>query len=761
MKEFGPATLWKALRFRDRLTVSVLLIFFGGALVVWIGAGFMAVTKEVPTHGGRYVEGIVGQPRYLNPILSQVNAADEDLVSVIYPGLTGYDRDGRIVNRLAEKIDVSDDGLTYVVTLRNGLTWHDGAPLTADDVAFTVDSIKDPAYRSPLRQKWQGVDVEVRDPRTVAFILKKAYFGFPEHLTVGILPMHIWGTVAPERFALADANLSPVGSGPYRFVSFQKDARGNILSYELRSFPGYIGGEPFIDKLAFSFYPDEETMIAAYGRKEIMGMSPLSSERGSSFAAKKGTTVHDFHLPRVFSVFFNPVKSVPLAYSEVRQALSMATDRDALVRDALAGRGMVTTMPFLSFMEGNPSVPSVATDVSGANGLLDDKGWKKGDDGIRMKGQERLAFDLQVPDWPELRVTADLLRAQWRAVGADVTVKVMPLSELNRDVIRPREYQALLYGEEMGVNPDFYSFWHSSEKSDPGLNLAMFDDSSADDTLLSLREESDPAKRDALLGTFLGILAQKNPAVFLYSPDVFYVMSDAVKGFDTMSANGASSRFSGIEHWYIDTKRVLSRYVQGDVRQNEPAYEYRTGPVEFPADAPFESGSVRRGDASRRRYPVPVGFRIPIGDDFRNGRLGPAGKHFPDLSFRSRAAGAAFRAGIDLSEPILRIAVGGAPVAQRLRVVFGKYRGDHRVVSDRDRREAPVGRYLERGNDRGNLYPGGDSAYQTPRPFSRLPAAARNGIFFRGALSAAHEPGSRTGHARRDRRRGGLPPVAS
>jgi len=520
----------------------------------------MAATREVPDYGGRYVEGIIGQPRYVNPILSSANAADEDLTSVIYSGLTGYDADGRIVNRLAEKIDVSGDGTTYVVTIRNGATWHDGKPVTAEDVAFTVEAIKDPAYRSPLRQKWQGVNVEVRDPRTVAFVLEKAYFGFLEnHLAVGILPKHVWETVAPERFALADANLSPIGSGPYRFFGFQKDAEGNILSYELRSFPGYAGGEPHIGKLAFSFYPDEETMIDAYGKKEIMGMSPLSSEKGRSFFGKKGSIVHGFHLPRIFSVFFNPVKSVPLAFAETRQALSMATDRDALVREALAGRGVAAPMPFLSFMKGNPSIPSIPYDIEGASRLLEEKGWKKGDDGIRTKGQDRFAFDLLVPDWPELKRTAELLRGQWRAVGADVTVKVMPLTELNRDVIRPREYGALLYGEEMVVNPDFYSFWHSSEKNDPGLNLAMFDDSGADDTLLRLREESDPAKRNELLGSFLNTLAQKNPAVFLYSPDVFYVMSDEVKGWDVRSANSASSRFSGIEQWYIGTKRIWNR----------------------------------------------------------------------------------------------------------------------------------------------------------------------------------------------------------
>ncbi|NTW46499.1 MAG: peptide ABC transporter substrate-binding protein [Candidatus Moranbacteria bacterium] len=557
VKGYGPVALWKALRFRDRAVIVVLSVVLSGALAFWVGAAFSAVTREVPAHGGRYVEGVVGQPRYVNPVLSSVNAADEDLVSVVYEGLTGYDRDGRIVSRLAEKIDVSDDGMTYVVTIRDGAVWHDGEPVTAEDVAFTVETIKDPAYRSPIRQKWQGVDVEVRDARTVVFILKKAYFGFPDHLTVGILPKHIWETVAPERFALADANLAPIGSGPYRFAGFQKDSEGNILSCELRAFPGYVGGEAHIDRITFSFYPDEDSMVEAYGRREIIGMSPLSAERGVALSARKGTIVHDFSVPRVFSVFFNTTKSVPLAYSEVRQALSMATDREALVRDALSGRGTAATVPFLSFMEGDPSVPSVAFDADAASRLLEEKGWKAGDDGIRHKGDDRLAFDLKVPDWPELRRTADLLREQWKALGVDVTVDVMPVSELNRDVIRPREYEALLYGEEMGVNPDFYSFWHSSEKNDPGLNLALFDDSDADDLLLKLREESDPGKRDELLGAFLGILSEKNPAVFLFSPDVSYVMSDGVKGVDIRTVNGVSSRFSTVRDWYMDTKRVF------------------------------------------------------------------------------------------------------------------------------------------------------------------------------------------------------------
>ena len=504
------------------------------------------------------MEGIVGQPRYLNPILSSVNTVDEDLTSVIYAGLLGYDDDGRLVNRLAESVEVSDDGLIYVVRLREGLLWHDGEPVTAADVAFTVGVIMDPAYRSPLRQSWQGVSVEVRDDRTVAFVQKKAYAGFRDRLTVGVLPKHIWESISPDRFSLADANLFPVGCGPYSFSDIRKDSVGNVVSYELRAFPEYFGGEPYITKLGFSFYPDSEAMTAAYERKEIMGMSPLSSDRGESFVGKKGTDVRIFHLPRIFAVFLNPVKSIPLGYDEVRQALSMATDRDAIVRDILSGNGVATAVPFFSFMEGSPTVPSVSYDVAAANVLLDEKGWVRNGDGIREKDGAKISFTLMVPDWPEARETAELLRDQWSLIGAEVSVRAVSTAELNRDNIRPREYEALLYGEEMRVDPDFYSFWHSAEKDDPGLNYAMFADSEADDILLRLREETDLSKRNGLVGSFLGILSAKNPAVFLYGPDVFYVVSDDVKGWSVRTANKASSRFSGIGTWYVGTKRVWS-----------------------------------------------------------------------------------------------------------------------------------------------------------------------------------------------------------
>lgn len=557
LRAVGFPALFRAISVRDKIIILTLSVVFSGSLAFWLGALYLSSTETVPDIGGSYSEGIVGQPRYVNPVLSSANGVDEDIVNVVYAGLTGHDADGRVIDRLADRIEVSEDGKTYTAHIRNDATFHDGEPVLADDVLFTISVIQDSAYKSPLRQKWQGISAVPVDDRTVSFTLTKPYFGFREHLSVGILPKHVWQDVAPDRFALTDLNLMPIGAGPYRFFDYQKDANGNILSYELRAFPEYYDGEPNITKLTFAFYPDEDSVVRAYGNREVLGMAPMSVDRAIPFVGAKGVDARTFRLPRMFAVFFNPVKSVPLAYAEVRRALTLSVSREDIVRDALSGRGIETRSPFLPFMVGEPAMPDVPENVDEANRILDEAGWGRGDDGIRRKDDTRLVFALSVPDWPELRTTADMLREQWSRVGAEVNVEVRPISDLYKESIRTRSYDALLYGEEMGIDPDFYSFWHSSETKDPGLNLAMFDDSKADEILLSLREEGDPSRRGEKLGELLGIFADKHPATFLFTPDVLYVVSDTVKGWDVRSANAASSRFIGIEDWFVKTKRVF------------------------------------------------------------------------------------------------------------------------------------------------------------------------------------------------------------
>lgn len=549
--------LFRALGSRDRILVMFFAAVSMLALFFWLGALYMASTKTVPEHGGEYTEGLVSQPRYINPILSQTSEADASISELIYAGLFTHDAEGKLVKRLVDEYTISDDGKMYTLTLRQGVKWHDGQEMTADDVIYTIQAIQDPAYKSPLRAKWLSVEATSVDRYTLTLSLKKAYFEFLDNLTVGILPKHIWQDIAPENFLLADYNLAPIGCGPYRFFDSGKDSRGNMLSYELRSFSDFFDGAPYIDKITFRFYPDERSLLDAYGRKEILGMNSVLSENLSEIEARKSTRVYEMATPRIFSVFFNVTKSAALAHDEVRQALALATDREAIIREVLLGKGQPAVTALLPFMEGYASdVAFPHFNEEAANALLDQNSWKRGEDGMRAKDGTVLSFELRVPDWPELARTAEILRTQWEKVGVRVTVNILGAADLQQNVVRPREYEALLFGEAAMIDSDPYSFWHSSQKHDPGLNLALFDNKDADTILLSLREELDGEKRLEYYRTFQEILVKENPAVFLYSPTYLYVVNSSVHVAEVKYANGPAGRLSDIKDWYIKTKRI-------------------------------------------------------------------------------------------------------------------------------------------------------------------------------------------------------------
>lgn len=528
------------------------------AFLFWTVVVYRHVTNEVPEYGGEYTEGMVSQPRYVNPLLSQTSQADEDLVTLIYSGLFGHDANGNVVPDMADHYDVSDDGKTYKVYLKDGITWHDGEPFSADDVIFTIKTLQDPTYKSPLRQNWLGVEVSSEGPNEVTFTLKKSYFAFLETLTLGILPKHVWENVSSEKFLLAESNLKPVGTGPYEFVDFEQDSSGNVLSYKLRSNQNYYKRAPYIDRLTFYFYEDQAAVLDAYNKKEISGIYNVKTEDEQSITSRKGTQILGLDSPRMFGLFWNVTKSVPLADAQVREALSYAIDRQQIVQGVLNGEGQPAYSPILPFMTGYVDLnekPVYNQDT--AKKLLDEAGWTVGSDGVREKGGQKLAFEVLTPDWPELVATSDRLKQSFAAIGVQITVKVEAASDLQQNELKNRDYQAVLFGQAAMLESDPFSFWHSSQKSEGGLNIAVYDNSEADATLENLRtatNENDKLKdyKDFQVNFF-----KNNPALFLYTPKYLYVVNSNIKGIETTKINSPSGRLANLPNWYIKTRRVF------------------------------------------------------------------------------------------------------------------------------------------------------------------------------------------------------------
>lgn len=548
----------RILSFRDKLVVSALLLVIASALIFWCWTFYYNLTVPIAKVGGEYIEGTIGQPFYVNPLLSQTSEADSDLTALVYSGLFKYDKDGNATTDLAESYEISADQREYTVKIRKNVLWQDGKPLTAEDVFFTFNILQDPAYKSPLRQSWQGVEVSIVDDHTLLFSLKNPYVGFLENLTVGILPKHVWENIAPEKFALADYNLHPIGCGPFMFVDFQKDSQGSILTYHLKAFKDYYAGSPYISKITFNFYPDEDALLVAYNKKEVMGMSSIAPEKISLIKNVKSTNLHELIIPRYFSVFFNQTKSVVLADDNVRRALDLAVNRREIIETVLHGKGTPLSSPFFPQMRSGDGQTQIEQNLEEARKILDEAGWKKeGNEEIRKKGNIALEFELVTTDWPELSQTVQLLSLQWQKIGAKVNVRVLTVSDLQQNYIRTREYDSLLFGQAITFNPDLYSFWHSSQKRDPGLNLSLFDSSEADGIVEGIRQQADEGKRIEAYKKFQEILAKEVPAVFLYGPYYLYPVVSSVHGIEIKNIDAPANRFLDVNKWYLKTSRIL------------------------------------------------------------------------------------------------------------------------------------------------------------------------------------------------------------
>lgn len=543
--------------FREKLIVFVLIFVSLGNLFFWLGKIYLSSTKQVPEFGGTYTEGMVGQPIYINPILAQTNETDSAISGLIYSGLLKSNPKSELVNDLAESYNISEDSKEYTFNLKKGVKWHDGNDLTANDVIFTINTLNDPAFKSSLRQDWQGVRVEKIDDYTVKFILESPYFGFLENLTLGIMPEHIWKNINADKFHLAKYNLEPIGSGPYKFSNFHKDADGNILDYKTESFEDYFEDESYISAINFNFYSNEQDMIDAYNRKEIGGISAVASQSGNSDVFRKNTSVYEIKIPWSFSVFFNRNKNVALANKEVRLALNLATDKQKIIDEALLGKAIILDSPFFPETEEyNNDIEKKSFDLEKAKKTLEEAGWKGGESGLLEKEGAKLEFNLLTVDSPDLVKTAELLKEQWGQIGADVEIETLAFSDIQQNYIKPREYDALLVGQDSSFNVDPYSFWHSSQKKDPGLNLAMFDDAEADKLIEEARAEVNRGERVNKYRKFQEIIADQVPAAFLFSPYYLYVVDAKIKGIEAEKINMSQNRFSNINKWFIKTKRV-------------------------------------------------------------------------------------------------------------------------------------------------------------------------------------------------------------
>ncbi len=554
----GFKRFWSILSRRERyFFVSLSTLFIVSFILVgtklWVSG-----THALPEKGGSYREGVVGSPRFINPLLAETNDADRDISELVFAGLMRYTRTGELGSDLAESYEIKEEGKVYEFLLRENLVWHDGEAITTEDIAFTIKIVQDPEYQSPLRINWQGVGVTVIDDRRIQLTLRGPYAPFLENATMGILPKHVWEDVTAQNFALAEANLKPIGAGPYQLQKFKKDRFGGIKEVKLVSNARYHFGDPFIEELIFRFYPHEDDMVRAYKIREVDGIAGVSYSHIETIRDENRLQIKPIFIPRYFAVFLNQTQSKALSDIHVRTALVTAVNRQEIVQEVLKGEAEEADSPIPKGMKAySDGIARYPFSQDEAKGVLEKGGWKDADgDGVREKADEKLEFTLVTTGVQGLERVAELLQKQWGEVGARVNVEIIGAGELQNDFIRPRNYQALLFGEILGADPDPFSFWHSSQKRDPGLNLSLYENKTVDKLLEEARQNPNEDERNKKYAEFQKVVTQDLPAVFLYSPHYLYPVNKKVKGVEVTRIVDPSKRFSEIEKWYIHTKRV-------------------------------------------------------------------------------------------------------------------------------------------------------------------------------------------------------------
>jgi len=533
----------------DRIIFYALAVLVGLSSLSGLYALEQSVLEVVPAYGGTLVEGEVGSPQFINPLLA-ISDADRDLSTLVYAGLMGLSGNGSLVPVLAESYTLSPDGKTYTFTLRTDAKFIDGSPVTAQDVVFTVRKAQDSALKSPEYANWSGVSVMADNQRTVRFTLAKPYAPFLGLTTLGILPSRLWQNISNEEFPFSNLETNPVGAGPFKVVDISRDASGLIRSVSLAENPHYALGRPYLDAIRFDFYSRGEDLTSAVKSGAV--------ESAYDVAARGALTAP---YARVFGVFFNPSEKQVYARLEVRKALSLALDRKNIVDSILGGYATAIMGP-VPPGENVEQVPLPQSDdpIATAAAVLKSAGWSyDGTVRIWKNAVAKQTLDritIRTSNVPELKNVASAVKADWERLGIPVDIELYEPGDLSQNVIRPRKYEALLYGMVIGRDQDLYAFWDSQERNDPGLNIALYANKTVDALLEDARSSGDQATHAADLQRIEDTVAADYPAAFIYAPDFTYAVPADLRGVVLPQIITPADRFATVASWYRFTDAV-------------------------------------------------------------------------------------------------------------------------------------------------------------------------------------------------------------
>jgi len=551
-------------RFRWQLLIVVLALVVIGVLLMGQQPVAIQVFEPEPVIGGIYSEGLVGTFLRLNPLLDTHNPPDKDVDRLIYSSLVRFDNRGLPQAELAESWGISRDATVYNFSLRTDAVWHDGESVTSADVAFTIELLRSPDLPTPadIRAMWNEIEVIPLDDFNLQFRLPEPFAPFLDYLAFGILPAHYFEGVAPAGLIDDPFNLSPVGSGPYRFDNFIVES-GKIVGVALSAFSDYFEDRPFIEQIIFRYYPDDLSALSAYQDGEIQGISQITTAALPGALKEEELKLYSGRLPELTMIFFNlDNPKVPFFQDgNIRRALLMGTHRQWIIDRILGGQAAIADGPIFpntwAYYDG---ISRIEFDPDRATNMIREAGYTIPAEGGEIRSNEDglLKFTLLHPEGEPYTSIAEKIRENYVALGVGVTLQAVPYESLITEYLDTRLYEAALVDINFSrsPDPDPYPFWHQTQ-STGGQNYALWSDRQASEYLEQARIIRDPSERTRLYRNFQVRFFNELPALPLFYPVYTFGVDAEVQGIRTGPLFEPNDRFTHITEWFLFSERAV------------------------------------------------------------------------------------------------------------------------------------------------------------------------------------------------------------
>ncbi len=568
-------------------TLVALLALIAGLVSVptLLPAAVTTVTPSAssgPVASRPYREGVLGRPVSVSP-LSAKTQADRDLVALVFAGLVRIGPAGTIVPDLAERWSVDDSGKEWTFFLRADARWHDGEPVTVEDVLFTIHALQDPKYTGPGAGSWREVTAETTGARTVVLTLKTPLGGFLQAATQPLAPAHILSGVPVDQLSQVSFGRQPIGAGPFAVASLSDDTATLIPAGMVLPPPEPVASQaprpsdslatqppaarpnrpiPYLSSMEFRFYDDAEQLAAAYRDKVVDVASGLSPSMTRDLAAASDSLMLRYPGSTLTTVLLNLRPGHPeFGSAAVRTALLGAIDRSKIITDAFAfaagpAPGLI---PPASPLFDSKATVLVPFDPEASKVALEKAGWKLETDGWHLpKAKTALEIELLSPDQASnpatFQAAQDVARG-WEALGLNVDLVPLPPGELVNGRVGAGKFTAAVVDVQVGLDPDLYPLLASSQTVTRGSNIIGLQDRTLDKLLVEARGPGTDEERAAAYAALQEQLSKGRYLLPLAFADETIVARGTLQGPAIRQIADPAERFWDVLTWRLAADR--------------------------------------------------------------------------------------------------------------------------------------------------------------------------------------------------------------